>query len=142
MDSNTNQTPDQRLAQPVVVSSDWFGWLVEKVAQAEKTLKMREDMAATCRSGTQAEWTAAAKSTGTKATTKVERLKEAQGHDRIAVKLRRELEMFRATLAIQRERDAVIKAVDEYIQARAVNIPADRVQNAWDELRRLTLPNQ
>lgn len=26
MNSNTNKTPDQRLAQPVVVSSDWFGW--------------------------------------------------------------------------------------------------------------------
>ena len=24
MDSNTNTLPDQRLAQPVVVSSDWF----------------------------------------------------------------------------------------------------------------------
>ena len=82
-----------------VGSTALLGWIAEKVAQAEKTLAARESLAAVCRSGTQKEWTAAAKSTGTRASTKAERLKEADIHDRIAVKLRRELDMFRATHA-------------------------------------------
>lgn len=34
MDSNTNTLPDQRLAQPVVVSSDWFDGLDKLITKA------------------------------------------------------------------------------------------------------------
>lgn len=86
----------------VVGTGDLLCWLEEKVAKAEETLRVRKEMARTCRSGTNAEWHAAAAmhpSTKGMKSTKAERLKEAEGHDRIAVKLWRELEMFRATLA-------------------------------------------
>ncbi len=71
-------------------------FLRDKIASAEKTLRMRLEMASTCRSGTQAEWAAAARTNGCKPSTKSERLKEAEGHDRIAVKCRREVAMFKA----------------------------------------------
>lgn len=86
---------------PALVSSDLLGWLGGKLAEAEKTLKSREQMAATCRTGTNAEWNAASKmhpSTVGMKSTKAERLKEAQMHDRIADRLRHDRDMFRTTI--------------------------------------------
>lgn len=71
-------------------------WLLGKFAAAETALKTREQMAATYRSGTNAEWRAASP-TG-RSMSKAERLKEAAGHDRIAARMRRDVDMFRATL--------------------------------------------
>lgn len=89
--------------EAVIVSrADLADWLREKIRAAEKALKTREDMATTWRSGTDAEWESAASlhpSTAGRAMKKAARIKEAASHDRIAAKLRRELEMFRATLA-------------------------------------------
>lgn len=82
--------------------AEMLSWLRGKVADAERALKTREDMAATWRGGTDAEWRAAGKlhpSTTGLALGKAARLKAAAGHDRIAGKLRRELAMFRAVLA-------------------------------------------
>lgn len=81
---------------------DLLGWLRKKITDAEKTLKTREDMAATWRTGTNAEWASAGAmhpSTIGRTPSKASRLKEAQTHDRIAAKLRHELTMFRAVLA-------------------------------------------
>lgn len=89
-------------AEKVDGQPDLLGWLRGKVAAAEKSLKIREDMAATYREGTNAEWVAAAAmypATHGKAPTKAERLKQAHGHDQIAAKLRHELAMFRAVRA-------------------------------------------
>jgi len=44
----------------VVPSSDWLDWLDGAIADVTAKLKCREDMAATCRHGTDAEWAAAA----------------------------------------------------------------------------------
>ena len=71
-------------------------WLLGKFADAEKTLKTREEMARTWRTGTNAQWQAASP-TG-KSLNKGERLKYADQQDRIAIKLRRDVDMFRATL--------------------------------------------
>lgn len=84
-----------------VASSDLLDWLRGKLAEAEKTLKTREDMASLMRTGTNAEWKAAADmhpSTSGQTATKTERLKEAEAHDRIAIRLRHDLDMFRAAL--------------------------------------------
>lgn len=77
--------------------TDLIAWLHGKLIAAEGTLKTREEMACVWRHGTNAEWKAASP-TG-RAMSKAARLKEAETHDRIAIKLRREVDMFRAALA-------------------------------------------
>ena len=80
---------------------DIVDWLHIKITDAEKALKFREDGAASWRSGTNAEWNAAAAmhpSTTGRHISKKDRLKLAAIDDRVAVKLRHELLMFRATL--------------------------------------------
>lgn len=82
-------------------STNLIHWLMDKLADAEKALKWREDEARTWRTGTNAEWAAAAQmhpTTAGKSLGKAARLVEAERHERIAVKMRREVEMFRATL--------------------------------------------
>lgn len=89
-------------ATPVVGSGSWLGWLSEKISEAEKAVKVRAEMAATCRSGTNAQWAAASSmhpSTVGRSPTKGERLVEAARHDRIAVKLRHDLQMLKAIAA-------------------------------------------
>lgn len=85
--------------------TDLLAWLYRRALEAEQTLVIREGMAKTCRTGTNAEWHSAAQmhpSTAGMRSKKSDRLKEAAGHDRIAVKLRHELGMFKATIhAIQ-----------------------------------------
>jgi hypothetical protein len=76
-------------------------WLNDKLAEAEKALKWREDEARTWRTGTNAQWASAAAmhpSTAGKSLGKAARLVEADRHARIAVKMRREVQMFQDTL--------------------------------------------
>ena len=74
-------------------SGDLLGWLVVKLHEAKSALKAREQMEATWRGGTDESWRAA----GCKMN-KAARLKESETHGRIAVKCRREVEMFEATI--------------------------------------------
>lgn len=97
----THKDPAQASLAPVAGSADLVAWLRGKVEEAEKTLKTREDMAGLMRTGTNAEWAAAANmhpSTRGQTSSKADRLRDADAHDRIAGKLRHELAMFRATL--------------------------------------------
>lgn len=65
----------------------------QKLKDAEASLKCREEMARVWRGGTNKSWAAVGNTIG-----KSERLKVAAGHERIAIKLRREVELFQATL--------------------------------------------
>lgn len=62
-----------------------------KIVAAEKTLKTREEMYKTWREGTDASW----RKSGC-LNSKSERIKISDTHGRIAIKNRRDLEMFRA----------------------------------------------
>ena len=84
---------DSPAARPVVACSDLLGWLGDKLKDAEKSLKCREEMAFTWRGGTDKSWNAA----GCKLT-KSQRLAQADTHSRIAVKCRREVSMFKAVI--------------------------------------------
>ncbi len=63
------------------------------VVKAEQTLKVRLEMESVMRGGSEKSWRAVGYFKG-----KAHRLKEAEIHARIAVKNRRELEMFKAVL--------------------------------------------
>jgi len=80
-------------------SNALLDWLRGKVTQAENTLETRRRMAGVFRSGTQAQWNAAAVGTDWRPSTRAERMQEAEGHDRIAVQLAHELTMFQRALA-------------------------------------------
>lgn len=85
-----------------VGSDDLLGWLHAKIADAERAVKTREDMAATWRSGDDASWARSAAMHPTtigRSLKKSARLKEAETHDRIAARLRRDLGMYRAIAA-------------------------------------------
>lgn len=74
-----------------------------KLKEAESSLRGREEMKMVWRSGTNATWSAACDlhpSTSGKAMSKSERLKTADRHERIALKLSHEVEMFKAALGI------------------------------------------
>jgi len=108
--------PDESLKRKGVVCSDWFCWLMGKIIEAEKALETREDMARTWRSGTDAEWRSAAAmhpSTSGKKSTKADRLKQAASHDRIAAKLRHDLEMLRVIHAVVTMQNTVVRHADD-----------------------------
>jgi hypothetical protein len=77
-----------------VGSGALLGWLRVKLNEAESALKAREQMEASWRGGTDASWRAV----GCKLN-KLARLNESATHGRIAVKCRREVEMFKAVIA-------------------------------------------
>lgn len=68
-------------------------WLVEKVEQAERSLKACQQAAETWKTGTDDDW----KGAGCRLT-RAQRLKEAAKHGRISIKYARELENFKAVL--------------------------------------------
>lgn len=89
-------------ATPLVGTGSWLGWLSEKITEAERAVKAREESAATWRTGTNAEWNAAAEihpSTAGRTSKKSERLIVAEREERIAAKLRRDLAMLKAIAA-------------------------------------------
>ena len=78
-----------------------IAFIKQKLEAAESSLKSREEMNRVWRSGTNESWAKACAihpSTDGKALSKSERLKEAGVHARISVKLRKEVELFKATL--------------------------------------------
>jgi hypothetical protein len=87
----------------MITRPELIQWLIVQLAAAERTLKAREDMARTWKMGSDAAWAAAAAihpSTAGKAQLKkADRLLEADRHARIAVGMRRDVDMYRATLA-------------------------------------------
>lgn len=68
-------------------------WLREQLSNAETALKCREDMQKAWAGGTSQSWRAV----GCKKT-KAQRLEESETQKRIAVKARRDVEMFKATI--------------------------------------------
>jgi hypothetical protein len=74
-------------------------WLKGKISEAESHLRYRENSELSWRDGDEASWKAAARLSGAKPMSKQERLQEAERAARIAVKCRREVEMFKAVLA-------------------------------------------
>lgn len=88
-------TPNNSAMIPVPTFRELADWLRGKIADAEKTLKIRQEMAATWRTGSNKEWEAVGNYQPKK-----HRLQQAEMHDRIAVKLRRELFMFQETLRL------------------------------------------
>lgn len=98
----SGETTKEKPSAVSVGSTALLGWLGVKLAEAEKALKMREEMAACYRSGTNADWDAASNmhpSTAGMKSTRADRLRQAQNHDRIAVRLRHDRDMFRSTIA-------------------------------------------
>lgn len=89
------KTTDAKRGTGTGMSNDPVVWLREKVTEAEKALKAREQMEATWRHGTDETWRAVACKM-----TPAQRLQEANKHARIAVKCRRDLEMFQTVLNI------------------------------------------
>ena len=84
-----------------ITHEELLDWLRAKVTEAEKAVATREQMAETWRRGTDAEWIAAAglhPSTAGKSLGKASRKKEATMHDRIAIRMRRDLAMLRLAL--------------------------------------------
>lgn len=77
---------------------DLLCWLRVKLAEAESALGAREQMEACWRTGTDESWKAVAARAGGKAYTKKERMEESARQGRIAVKCRREVEMYKATI--------------------------------------------
>jgi hypothetical protein len=74
-------------------------WLLGKISDAEKALKIREGMVAVWRTGTDSEWFSAAEmhpSTFGQRLSNEVRLEQSNLHERVASKLRHELAMFRA----------------------------------------------
>ena len=95
-------TSPQTPTRDSVTSSDLLGWLRGKLTEAEVAVRAREQMADTWRHGSDEMWKAAAElhpSTSGKALDRPARLTEAKKHARIAGKLRRDVGMYRATLA-------------------------------------------
>ncbi len=82
-------------------------WLQEKLNEAEQSLRSRQQMERTLRSGTDASWALAAKLHPSTANnppfTKEQRIKAAEGQKRISVKCLRDVEMYRRVLALVRE---------------------------------------
>lgn len=70
-----------------------LGWLREKLEDAEKALKAREQMEEAWRGGTSESWSAVGCFM-----TKAERLRTSDTHARIAVKCRDEVSMFKAVI--------------------------------------------
>ena len=68
-------------------------YIKSKITEAEKALKFREDSYKLWRGGTEEAWRAA----GSRAS-KAERVKTSDGHGRIAIKCRRELEILQSVL--------------------------------------------
>lgn len=100
LDWPENVLPESQQREPMTAQiqthptdSDLITWLHVKIAEAEKSLKAREDMELTWRGGTDKSWAAV----GCKMK-KLERIQHADMQGRIAVKCRREVEMFKAIL--------------------------------------------
>jgi hypothetical protein len=102
---------------------DMLEWFRRKVAEAESTLKSREQMEALWRSGDDESWAAAAAmhpSTAGKPMPKAKRIEEADRQGRIAAKMRRELRMFEAVLSVlsnTRLRDSALRLIGLLRQA-------------------------
>jgi len=103
-------------------SSALLDWLREKLAEAEKHLQYRIQGEEDWRSGTDEEWKAAEKLSGEKAPSKAERIRAADSYARIAVKCRREVEMFKAALTAAKSRPA---SFDEVWQRLRPFMPDD-----------------
>jgi hypothetical protein len=96
---SAHRCDEMKGALPPATGSALLEWLRGKLAEAEKHLQFRIEGAEMWRSGTDESWKAAARLSGEKASTKAERLRTAESFDRIAVKCRREVEMFKAAIA-------------------------------------------
>ncbi len=80
-----------------------IAWLREQLSAAEKSLRAREQMEQSWKTGTNAEWDAAAKMHPDTANEprmkKADRMKESAAQGRIAVRCRQDVEMFKLLLA-------------------------------------------
>jgi len=88
--------------EEIIMSAELLEWLQEKLAQAEKSLRAREQMEKSWKSGTDEEWTAAAKMHPSTAKepvmNKAARLKESQSQGRIAATCRRDVAMYKLAI--------------------------------------------
>lgn len=75
-------------------------WLRRKLADAEKSLRYREESEQIWRDKHEESWKAAARMKGDEVIPKKERLKLAKSENRIAKKCRVEVENYRAVIAI------------------------------------------
>lgn len=84
------------------MDSDLEKFILSKIADVKKSIVYREQASACFRSGTDETWKMAAElhpSTSGKPMKKNERRRAAESNERIAIKLRLELEMFNRVLA-------------------------------------------
>jgi hypothetical protein len=96
--SQEKQNPDC----PRCALGELLEWLRGKIADAEMAVKAREQSAETWRTGTNAEWNAAAAmhpTTAGRTSKKGERTANAERDDKIATKLRRDVEMLNTIAA-------------------------------------------
>jgi len=93
MDSKSNNP------LPLVESTDLLGFLRGKLADAEKSLRAREQSEESWRTGSESDWQMAARLSGGKPMKKSERLRQSEIQGRIAVKARHEVAMFKAVIA-------------------------------------------
>ena len=89
------KTQPQAVSPATSRSTDLLGWLREKLEDAKKALKAREQMEEAWRGGTDESWSAVGCFM-----TKVERLRTADTHARIAVKCQREVEWYKETIEV------------------------------------------
>ncbi len=82
----------------IAAPGELFEWLEQKLEEAKKALRCREQAEKTWRGGTDESWAKVARFAGGKALKEKERLKIAESQKRISVKCRREVEMFEAVI--------------------------------------------
>lgn len=82
------------------MSEKLLEWLNEQLAKAEQALHSREQGAAIWGDGSDATWKSVAVMAGSKFIPKKQRLQNADTERRIAVKCRRDVEMFKATIVL------------------------------------------
>ena len=99
--SETNQSESAKTVGSNVGLGAVVDFIKVKLAEAERSVKCREQGEACFRGGTDSDWKSAANmhsSTRGRAMSKAQRMAAANAEKRIAVKCRREVELFKATL--------------------------------------------
>ena len=87
-------------------------WIQEKLAEAKRHLASRISMEESWRGGTQKDWEAASRLSGTKMLTQQQRIEEAERQKRISDKCRDEVAMWKEVAGMERqlaERDAQLE---------------------------------
>jgi hypothetical protein len=119
------------------MSTEITDWLAEKLAAAEQSVRSREQMADSLKSGTDEDWEKARKlfpeTRKMPKSTKAERLRDAASHDRIAIKCRHEVAMYKAMDALAASHARLVKALEDAKDSIEGSIRRDNMGVIEDE---------